>query len=32
MSSIEVKSFNNPDEVSTAFNHAKSESVKVGGQ
>ena len=32
MSSIEVKSFNNPDEVSTAFNNAKIESVKVGGQ
>ena len=32
MSSIEVKSFSNPDEISTAFNNAKIESVKVGGQ
>ena len=32
MSSIEVKSFSSPDEVSTAFNNAKIESVKVGGQ
>ena len=32
MSSIEVKSFNNPDEVNTAFNNAKMETVNVGGQ
>ena len=32
MSSIEVKSFNNPDEVNTNFNNAKMESVNVGGE
>ena len=32
MSSIEVKSFNNPDEVNTKFNNAKMESVNVGGE
>ena len=32
MSSIEVKSFNNPDEINTAFNNAKMETVNVGGQ
>ena len=32
MSSIEVKSFNKPDEVNTAFNNAKMETVNVGGQ
>ena len=32
MSSVEVKSFNNADEVNTNFNNAKMESVNVGGQ
>ena len=32
MSSIEVKSFNKPDEVNTNFNNAKMESVNVGGK
>ena len=32
MASVEVKSFNNPDEVNTAFNNAKMETVNVGGQ
>ena len=32
MSSVEVKSFNNPDEVNTKFDNAKMESLNVGGQ
>lgn len=32
MSSIEIKSFSNADEVNTDFNNAKIEAVKVGDQ
>jgi hypothetical protein len=32
MSSIEVKSFDNPDESNTSFNNAKMDIVKVGDQ
>jgi hypothetical protein len=30
MSSIEVKSFDNPDESNTSFNNAKMDIVKIG--
>ena len=32
MSSIEVKSFDNPDESNTSFNNAKMDIVKIGDQ
>ena len=32
MSSIEVKTFDNPDESNTSFNNAKMDIVKVGDQ
>ena len=32
MSSIEVKTFDNPDESNTSFNNAKMDIVKIGDQ